>query len=112
MFSNGGALLWRRGVLLNKGWVDGNCLNSGGEFRKPRGGRETYGGGVGLEGPGGGGTWVGVGDSLGDDDEVECVLLLEMDFDGALSGKRDFFLEGGERVLSFNCSSFEDVRLT
>ncbi|GKC64652.1 hypothetical protein Tco_1097250 [Tanacetum coccineum] len=32
---------------------------------------------------------------------LECVLLLEMDFDGACSGERDFFLGGGEEVLSF-----------
>nr|GEV81647.1 aconitate hydratase 1 [Tanacetum cinerariifolium] len=74
LFSSVGALLWRRGVLLlmltNKGWVDGNGSNSGGGFGKPRGGRETRGGGDGLEGPCGGATWVGVGDSLGDDEEV------------------------------------------
>ncbi|GKG51143.1 hypothetical protein Tco_0541527, partial [Tanacetum coccineum] len=40
-------------------------------FGKPGGGRETRGGEDGLEGPGGGGaTWVGVGDSLGDDERV------------------------------------------
>nr|GEZ85969.1 hypothetical protein [Tanacetum cinerariifolium]GEZ85979.1 hypothetical protein [Tanacetum cinerariifolium] len=53
----GGALLWRRGVLLlmliNNGWVDGNDSNLGGGFRKPGGGRETRGGGDGLEGPDG-----------------------------------------------------------
>ncbi|GKA32762.1 hypothetical protein Tco_0719129 [Tanacetum coccineum] len=43
---------------------------------------------------------------------LECVLLLEMDFDGACGGERDFFLGGGEGVLSFGCSSLEDVRLT
>ncbi|GJX14747.1 hypothetical protein Tco_0206505 [Tanacetum coccineum] len=43
---------------------------------------------------------------------LECVLLLEMDFDGACGGKRDLFLGGGEGVLSFRCSSLEDVRLT
>ncbi|GJY47465.1 hypothetical protein Tco_0436528 [Tanacetum coccineum] len=43
---------------------------------------------------------------------LECVLLLEMDFDEACGGKRDFFLGGGEGVLSFRCSSLEDVRLT
>ncbi|GJX54735.1 hypothetical protein Tco_0283104 [Tanacetum coccineum] len=42
----------------------------------------------------------------------ECVLLLEMDFDGACGGERDFFLGGGEGVLSFGCSLLEDVRLT
>nr|GEV01047.1 putative reverse transcriptase domain-containing protein [Tanacetum cinerariifolium] len=55
--TSGGALLWKRGVLLlmlrNKGWVDGNGSNSCGGFRKPEGGRETRGGGDGLEGPGG-----------------------------------------------------------
>ncbi|GJT34433.1 hypothetical protein Tco_0924852 [Tanacetum coccineum] len=53
MFSSGGALLWRRGVsllmLTKKGWVDGNGLNPGGGFGKPGGGRETRGGGDGLE---------------------------------------------------------------
>ncbi|GJX92888.1 hypothetical protein Tco_0347474 [Tanacetum coccineum] len=43
---------------------------------------------------------------------LECVLLLEIDFDGACGGERDFFLGGGEGVLSFGCSSLEDVRLT
>ncbi|GJY63185.1 hypothetical protein Tco_0464645 [Tanacetum coccineum] len=43
---------------------------------------------------------------------VECVILLEMDLDGAYGGERDFFLEGGEGVLSFGCSSLEDMRLT
>ncbi|GJY93066.1 hypothetical protein Tco_0508848 [Tanacetum coccineum] len=41
-----------------------------------------------------------------------CVLLLKMDFDGACGGERDFFLGDGEGVLSFGCSSLEDVRLT
>ncbi|GJV45900.1 hypothetical protein Tco_1430436 [Tanacetum coccineum] len=89
--------------------VDGSGSNPGGGFGNLGGGRETYGGGDGLEGP------VGVRDSLGDDDdddEVLCVLLLEMDFDGACGGERDFFLGGGEGVLSFGCSSLEDVRLT
>ncbi|GKD08761.1 hypothetical protein Tco_1188446, partial [Tanacetum coccineum] len=43
---------------------------------------------------------------------LECVLLLEMDFDGACGGERDFFQGGGEGVFSFRCSSLEDVRLT
>ncbi|GJQ99240.1 hypothetical protein Tco_0522225 [Tanacetum coccineum] len=43
---------------------------------------------------------------------LECVLLLEMDFEGACGGERDLFLGGGEGVLSFGCSSLEDVRLT
>ncbi|GJY44491.1 hypothetical protein Tco_0432704 [Tanacetum coccineum] len=54
MFSSGGALFWRKGVLLlmlkNKCWVDGNGLNPGGGFGKPGGGRETRGGGDGLDG--------------------------------------------------------------
>ncbi|GJS60604.1 hypothetical protein Tco_0655388 [Tanacetum coccineum] len=40
---------------------------------------------------------------------LECVLLLEIDFDGACGGESDFFLGGGEGVLSFGCSSLEDV---
>ncbi|GKA28442.1 hypothetical protein Tco_0714610 [Tanacetum coccineum] len=39
---------------------------------------------------------------------LECVLLIEMDFDGACGGERDFFLGGGEGVLSFGCSSLDD----
>ncbi|GKE42172.1 hypothetical protein Tco_1469456, partial [Tanacetum coccineum] len=85
------ALLWRRGVLLlmltNNGWVDGSGSNPGGGFGNPRGGRETCGSG-------------------------DCVLLLEMDFDGAHGGERNFFLGSGEGVLSFGCSSLEDVILT
>ncbi|GKC16280.1 hypothetical protein Tco_1013062 [Tanacetum coccineum] len=34
---------------------------------------------------------------------LECVLLLEMDFDGACGGERNFFLGGGEGVLSLGC---------
>ncbi|GKB33088.1 zinc finger, CCHC-type containing protein [Tanacetum coccineum] len=40
--------------------------------------------------------------------DLECVLLLEIDFDGFCGGERDFFLGGGEGVLSFGCSSLED----
>nr|GEW23643.1 hypothetical protein [Tanacetum cinerariifolium] len=43
---------------------------------------------------------------------LECVLLLEMDFDEDCGGEMDFFLGGDEGVLSFGCSSLEDVRLT
>ncbi|GKE83986.1 hypothetical protein Tco_1557728 [Tanacetum coccineum] len=68
--------------------------------QNPGGGLETRGGGDGFEGPGG--QW-----SI-----VECVLLLEMDFDEACGGERDFFLGGGEGVFSLGCSSLEDVRLT
>nr|GEW21968.1 hypothetical protein [Tanacetum cinerariifolium] len=67
--------------------VDSIGLNLGGGFGKPGGGCETRGGG-------------------------NCVLLVEMDFDGACGGERDFFLGGGEGVLSFGCSSLEDMRLT
>nr|GEW57563.1 retrovirus-related Pol polyprotein from transposon TNT 1-94 [Tanacetum cinerariifolium] len=38
--------------------------------------------------------------------------VLEIDLDGACGGEMDFFLRGGEGVLSFSCSSLEDVRLT
>ncbi|GJY94399.1 hypothetical protein Tco_0510760, partial [Tanacetum coccineum] len=43
---------------------------------------------------------------------LECVLLLEMDFDGAYGGERDFFLGGGDGLFSFWCSSLEESRLT
>ncbi|GJU28779.1 hypothetical protein Tco_1172368 [Tanacetum coccineum] len=75
--------------------VDVSGLNPGGGFRDPGGGRETRGGGDGFEGPSG--------------QLSICVLLLEMDFDGSCGGERDFFLGGGEGVLSFGCSSLEDV---
>nr|GEX49155.1 retrovirus-related Pol polyprotein from transposon TNT 1-94 [Tanacetum cinerariifolium] len=55
--------------------------------KKSGGSHETRGGGDGFEGP-------------------------EMDFDGACGGKRDFFLGGGEGVLSFGCALLKDVRLT
>ncbi|GKD64214.1 hypothetical protein Tco_1306322 [Tanacetum coccineum] len=85
-------------MLTNKGWVDGNGLNPGGGFGKLGGGLETRDGGDGLEGPSG--------------QLSMCVLLLEIDFDRACGGESDFFLGGGEGVLSFGCSSLEDVRLT
>ncbi|GJW75506.1 hypothetical protein Tco_0134876 [Tanacetum coccineum] len=44
--------------------------------------------------------------------QASLVLLLEVDFDGAFGGERDFFLGGGDGVLSFWCSSLEDSRLT
>nr|GEW49600.1 reverse transcriptase domain-containing protein [Tanacetum cinerariifolium] len=44
--------------------------------------------------------------------EVLKVLLLEVDFDGAFGGERDFPIGYGDDVLSFWCSSLEDVRLT
>ncbi|GKE77672.1 hypothetical protein Tco_1543792 [Tanacetum coccineum] len=37
------------------------------------------------------------------------LVLQEMDFDGACGGERDLFLGGGDRVLSFWCSSLEDA---
>ncbi|GKC11859.1 hypothetical protein Tco_1008641 [Tanacetum coccineum] len=37
--------------------------------------------------------------------EVLEVLLLEVDLDGAFGGERDFYLGGGDDVLSFLCSS-------
>ncbi|GJU11047.1 hypothetical protein Tco_1133443 [Tanacetum coccineum] len=36
----------------------------------------------------------------------------EVDFDCTFGGERDFFLGGGDGVLSFWCSSLEDSRLT
>nr|GEW15523.1 hypothetical protein [Tanacetum cinerariifolium] len=75
--SSGGALLWKRGVVLlmltNKGLVDGNGSNPGGGLGKPRGGQETCGGGVegngsnpsgGFKKPGGGRETRGGGDGL------------------------------------------------
>ncbi|GJU87373.1 retrovirus-related pol polyprotein from transposon TNT 1-94 [Tanacetum coccineum] len=44
--------------------------------------------------------------------EVLEVLLLEVDFDGAFGGERDLPIGDGDGVLSFWCSSLEDVRLT
>ncbi|GKD59546.1 hypothetical protein Tco_1297055 [Tanacetum coccineum] len=102
-------------MLTNNDWVDGSGLNPGGGFQKPRGGRETRGGGDGLEGPCGQLPWFEHMDHLVifvAEEVLECVLLLEIDFDGACGGERDFFLGGGEGVLSFGCSSLVDVRLT
>nr|GEW19031.1 putative reverse transcriptase, RNA-dependent DNA polymerase [Tanacetum cinerariifolium] len=45
---------------------------------------------------GGGATCVSVGDSLGVDEVVLEVLLLEVDFDGALGGERDLSLGSGD----------------
>ncbi|GJW53828.1 hypothetical protein Tco_0097913 [Tanacetum coccineum] len=44
--------------------------------------------------------------------EVLEVLLLEVDFDVACGDERDFFLGGGDGVLSCWCSSLDDSRLT
>nr|GEW28352.1 hypothetical protein [Tanacetum cinerariifolium] len=38
----------------------------------------------------------------------EVVLLLEVDFDVACGGERNFFLGGGDGVLSFWCSLLDD----
>nr|GEV22340.1 hypothetical protein [Tanacetum cinerariifolium] len=43
-------------------------------------------------------------------DEVCEVLLLDVDFDGALGGDNDFTLGGGEGFLSSRLSSLEDPR--
>ncbi|GJR29120.1 hypothetical protein Tco_1105352 [Tanacetum coccineum] len=37
--------------------------------------------------------------------QASLVLLLEVDFDGAFGGERDFFRGGGDGVLSMLCSS-------
>ncbi|GJQ96765.1 hypothetical protein Tco_0007904 [Tanacetum coccineum] len=44
--------------------------------------------------------------------EVLKVLPLEVDFDGAFGGERDFFLGGSDGVVSLWCSSLKDSRLT
>ncbi|GJR99412.1 putative ribonuclease H-like domain-containing protein [Tanacetum coccineum] len=64
--------------------VDGTGLNLDDGYGNPGGGRETRGGGDGFEG-------------------------LDMDFDRACDGESDFFLGGGEGVLSFGCSLLEDA---
>nr|GEW74275.1 uncharacterized mitochondrial protein AtMg00810-like [Tanacetum cinerariifolium] len=70
---------------LGLGWVDGNGSNSGGGFRKPRGGQETCGGGDGLEGPDG---------QLSMDSRIDGVTLLSDDKDEEEMTKREenFFL--------------------
>ncbi|GJW53120.1 hypothetical protein Tco_0097205 [Tanacetum coccineum] len=97
-------------MLTNNGGGGCGCSN-------PGGGCETRGGGDRFEGPGCQlstvdtyGSLVGVGDSLGDDEVVLKVLLIEVDFYGACGGERDFPLGGGDGVLSFWCSSLEDAR--
>ncbi|GJZ41003.1 hypothetical protein Tco_0587889 [Tanacetum coccineum] len=42
--------------------------------------------------------------------QASLMLLLEVDFEGACGGERDFFRGGGEGVLSFWCFSLEDSR--
>ncbi|GJR42424.1 hypothetical protein Tco_1310527 [Tanacetum coccineum] len=44
--------------------------------------------------------------------QASLVLLREVDFDGECSCERDFPLRDGDGVLSFWCSSLEDVMLT
>ncbi|GJR84410.1 hypothetical protein Tco_0155195 [Tanacetum coccineum] len=87
-------------MLTNNGWVNDSGSNPGGRFEKLRDGRDTCGGGDGLGGPD---SQLSIVDAWG---------LLEIDFDGACGGERDFFLGGGEGVLSFGYSSLEDERLT
>nr|GEV12283.1 reverse transcriptase domain-containing protein [Tanacetum cinerariifolium] len=59
---------------------------------------------------GGGTSCVDVGDSLGEDELVLEVLLLEVDFNGALGGKRDLTLGGEDGVLIARFSSLEVLR--
>ncbi|GJY02210.1 hypothetical protein Tco_0360362 [Tanacetum coccineum] len=87
--------VWRVGkILISKIWwwmvnvFKHSCSKPGGGCGNPGGGRVIRGGGDGLEGPGG--------------------QLSIMDLDGACGGERDFFLGGGDVVLSFWCSSLED----
>ncbi|GKB43024.1 hypothetical protein Tco_0887966 [Tanacetum coccineum] len=84
--------VWRIGkILISKIWwwmvnvFKCRGSNPGGGFGKPKGGHETL------------------------EEVLEYVLLLEMDFDGAYGSERDFFLGGGEGVLSFGCSTLKDV---
>ncbi|GKB20804.1 hypothetical protein Tco_0854727 [Tanacetum coccineum] len=101
-------------MLTNKGWVDANGLNPVGRFRKSGGDQETSGGGDGLEGHVANFSWFKHRDHLVTfvvEEVLECVLLLDMDFDGACGGETNFFLGGGEGVLSFGCSSLEDIFL-
>ncbi|GKE52839.1 hypothetical protein Tco_1487995 [Tanacetum coccineum] len=44
--------------------------------------------------------------------QASLVLLLEVDFDGACGGERDFFHGGGDGVLLMWCSSLKDSRFT
>ncbi|GJT21052.1 hypothetical protein Tco_0890989 [Tanacetum coccineum] len=121
MFSSGGALLWRRCVLLlkltNKCWVYGNGSNSGGRFENPRGGRETRGGGDGLEGPVANYPWFEHRDHLVTFKvrTVLEVLVYPKQNDKTKLVVVQRFLSSKEvkaRASSFGCSSLEDVRLT
>ncbi|GJR66600.1 hypothetical protein Tco_0012665 [Tanacetum coccineum] len=94
-------------MLTNNGGGGCVCPN-------PGGGCETRGGGDGFKGTGGQLTMVDTYGSWGD----KCCggsswgsSFIEVDFDGACGGERDFFLGGGDGVLSFWCSSLEDERL-
>ncbi|GJY64681.1 hypothetical protein Tco_0466141 [Tanacetum coccineum] len=100
------------GGCLNLG---GGCSNPGGGCANPASLCETRGGDDGFEGPGGQLSMVDTYGSFGDKCcgrsswvRVSLVLLLEVDFDGACGGERDFFLGGGDGVLSFCCSSLKD----
>ncbi|GJR79743.1 hypothetical protein Tco_0150528, partial [Tanacetum coccineum] len=99
-FMPSGATTWikyvvkvRHVIWMNKIQGGGGCSNPGCVCPNPGGGCETRGGGDGFKGTGG---------------QLTMVLLLEVDFDGACGGERDFFLGGGDGVLSFWCSSLED----
>ncbi|GKC15558.1 hypothetical protein Tco_1012340 [Tanacetum coccineum] len=48
----------------------------------------------------------------GEDEVVREVLLLDVDFDGALGGEKDLSLGGGDGVLTSRFSSLEVSRLT
>ncbi|GJZ95931.1 hypothetical protein Tco_0668265 [Tanacetum coccineum] len=45
-------------------------------------------------------------------DEVDEVLLLDVNFEGAFGSESDFTLGGGEEVLSLGLSSLNDSRFT
>ncbi|GJS18668.1 hypothetical protein Tco_0413140 [Tanacetum coccineum] len=87
--------VWKVGKILISNIC---CSKPGGGCGNPGDGRVIRGGGDGSEGPCG--------------QLSICVLLLEMDLDGACGGERDFFLGGGDGVFSFWCSSLEESRLT
>ncbi|GKA28421.1 zinc finger, CCHC-type containing protein, partial [Tanacetum coccineum] len=110
------------GKSRHLGLVDGNGSNPGGGFGKPRGGREIRGGGDGLEGPGGQLSIVCAKRSFGGhlwwrkflrfkfyrNDKIKFWWRCNV----TCGGEKDIFLGGGKGVLSFGCSSLEDVRLT
>ncbi|GJV94102.1 hypothetical protein Tco_1541915 [Tanacetum coccineum] len=109
-------------MLTNNGGEGCRCSSPGGGCEKQGGGGcsnpggvcETRGGGTGFKGPVANYPQL---THMGHEVikfmvEVLEVLLLEVDFDGAFGGERDFFLGDGDGVLSFWCSSLEDSRLT